>query len=261
MIQPLGTPTQIYMIFLGLYVTVLTTCYSGNLTAFLTVERPRATIETVRELYSSGLDVVTVGYFFKVSLEESGNIYLKGLASRYKGLSSYQESYNSLERGEAVLLETRTYLQYLVATDFTINGKPSMRIMKECYAPYSIAIALQKNFPLKKSFDKILGWLYDAGILQKWFLNLLRMTRVSKTAKKQDEAQGLINVTGTPEFEEAGGGRLGENGPIALSVNHLQGIFYIHLAGLVLSTALFLSETLFRCGNCQSRRITRKQHY
>ncbi|XP_068200627.1 glutamate receptor 2-like [Palaemon carinicauda] len=241
---PRTTANQIWMSFLSVYVIVLTTCYSSNLTAFLTVERAGVSMETVRELYSSNLDVVTVGFFFKVSLEESGNVYLKGLATRYKGLSNYQESYSSLIKGEAVLLETKTYLEYLIATDFTLRGKQSMRILKECYAPYSIAIALQKNFPLKKRFDKVLGWLYDTGILRQWFLNLLRSTKVSKKATTDAGSENS-----ELEAEDAGGSK-----SIALSIDHLQGIFYIHLAGLIISTFLFFSEMCLCNESCRSRR-------
>ena len=49
---------------------ILTIVYSGNLTAFLLVRRPPTSIETIEDLYRSGLEVAALG-----------DIYLGGIKS------------------------------------------------------------------------------------------------------------------------------------------------------------------------------------
>ncbi|XP_068200636.1 ionotropic receptor 93a-like [Palaemon carinicauda] len=69
--------TRMWIMFLSLYGIILTTVYSSNLTAFLTIERPQPCIETIQELHASGRSVIGIGCYFKVSFEESTNVYIK----------------------------------------------------------------------------------------------------------------------------------------------------------------------------------------
>ncbi|XP_068200748.1 glutamate receptor ionotropic, delta-2-like [Palaemon carinicauda] len=230
---PKRSPTQIWFVFLSLYCIVLTTGYCSNLTTFLTVERPRPTMETIKELYSSKLDILAVGYFFKESLVQSGNAYLKGLVPRYIGLPSYESSFDLLERGKGVLMASNTYLEYLHAASLVQPGVPSVRIMKECFSPYNIAIILQKHFPLKRSFDKVLASLFDQGIMRQWFLDTFQLKKMMGIeADFSEEASRKKNEKGGPTL----------TGGIPLSVDHMQGIFYIHLMSLLLATIIFLFE-------------------
>ncbi|KAK7084145.1 hypothetical protein SK128_027036 [Halocaridina rubra] len=175
---PRGTATQIFVVFLAIYSFILITAYGCNLTAYLTVTRPHTGMETFRELNASQHEVLGMGYFFKISLVSSGNTYLKDLSARYHGLSNFQDSYQPLLSGKGVFIESRKYLEYLIGTKFTEKGEPNMRIMKECYAPYSIAVALQKHSPLKRNFDKVIARIFESGLVRRWFLDTLRINKM-----------------------------------------------------------------------------------
>lgn len=68
--SPSMTSTRIFVMLLWLYTMVLTIGYSTNLTAFLLVRKPPAAIETIKDLYDSGLEVAAIG-----------DIYMAGIAS------------------------------------------------------------------------------------------------------------------------------------------------------------------------------------
>ncbi|XP_064098737.1 ionotropic receptor 93a-like [Macrobrachium nipponense] len=226
---PEMAPTRIMAVFLGIYAMILTTAYCSNLTAFLTIARPPRSIETIKQLHGSGQEILGMGYFFRTSLSSSGNVYIKNLAERYHALSDFDEALSLLKGGRGVFLESRKYLEYLISTKFTVHGVPQMRIMKECYAPYSIAIATQKHFPMKKSFDRAIGWISESGLVRRWFLDVLSLTiQVDAGAKEMETA--------------AENGDLNAKGVIPLGIDHMQGLFYILIFSLTLSTLVFAVE-------------------
>lgn len=61
---PRMASTRILVFFLWAYCMTLTIVYSGNLTAFLLVRKPAASIETIEDLYRSGLQVAALGRLF-----------------------------------------------------------------------------------------------------------------------------------------------------------------------------------------------------
>ncbi|XP_066985542.1 probable glutamate receptor [Macrobrachium rosenbergii] len=226
---PEMAPTRIVAVFLGVYALILTTAYCSNLTAFLTIARPPRSIETIKQLHASGQEVLGMGYFFRTSLSSSGNVDIKSLAERYHALSDFDEALSLLKGGRGVFLESRKYLEYLISTKFTVHGVPQMRIMKECYAPYSIAIATQKHFPMKKSFDRAIGWISESGLVRRWFLDVLSLNKQVAAGAKETETT-------------AENGDLDAKGVIPLGIDHMQGLFYILLLSLTLSTLVFAVE-------------------
>lgn len=69
--------TQVFISFLWLYTIILTTAYCTNLIAFLLVNKLPASVQTIRELAESNLDVVGVGEIFKKLLLEASDPNVK----------------------------------------------------------------------------------------------------------------------------------------------------------------------------------------
>lgn len=74
---PSHASIQVLVVFLWMYSIILTTGYSSNLTAFLTVKRQPPSIETIKELRESRLNVFGVGPFFGNSMAQSENPHLR----------------------------------------------------------------------------------------------------------------------------------------------------------------------------------------
>lgn len=85
---PGRTTAQLFVAFMWLYVIIITTGYSSNLTAFLTVQRSPKGVETIRELYESRMPVMGLGEYFKYNMLQSGNPYVQVMVtgtSKYHG--------------------------------------------------------------------------------------------------------------------------------------------------------------------------------
>ncbi|XP_042873336.1 ionotropic receptor 21a-like [Penaeus japonicus] len=222
---PLRPTTQLMVGMLWLYVTILTASYSTNLTAFIIVSRPPSSIETVEELRKSGLEVAGLGEFYRMALASAGDANLQGLTETYKGHRSVETILPKVLDGTSVFLQNSAYIEYVTASRFTQKGVAATRMMKECFAPYSIALAVQKHSPLKEDLDLVLGRLRDSGLIRQYFLQSLR-----SAAAAQD-------LGGSEKESE-------ENGVIPLTLDHLQGIFLVACLGWGASATAFLGELL-----------------
>ena len=71
-------------------------------------------------------------------------------------------------------------------------GVRSMHIMKECFVPFSIGLALQKDSIYTEQFSKKIQQLIEGGFIEKWLED--EMNKVAKKAKlgASKEAKPLI---------------------------------------------------------------------
>lgn len=67
--------TRVFVLFLWLYTMILTIAYSTNLTAFLLVQKPPASIQTIAEIFDSGLEVAGIGAPLNGTKEVSNYTY------------------------------------------------------------------------------------------------------------------------------------------------------------------------------------------
>lgn len=71
------------MVFLWVYVIIVTVAYSANLTAFLTVERVPEGIRSLQQLYHSQLLVYGIGPFFRNNMDEAKNEFVKVISTYF----------------------------------------------------------------------------------------------------------------------------------------------------------------------------------
>lgn len=69
--------TRIFVLFLWLYTMILTIAYSTNLTAFLLVQKPAASMETLKELSESGVEVAALEEGYVVVISNSSNPHVR----------------------------------------------------------------------------------------------------------------------------------------------------------------------------------------
>ncbi|XP_050722126.1 glutamate receptor ionotropic, delta-2-like [Eriocheir sinensis] len=241
-ILPSRHSTRTFICFLWIYVIIITTAYSSNLTAFLTVTHRPQGINTIRSLYSTRMEVSGLGSFFKGALASAVDPYLQGLGERFVPYQKLDLVWSRVRGGEAAYLHNKQFLEFVIATQFTERkGVASMRIMKECFAPYSIAMALQRHSPLKRKFDRVISWMLESGLVRHWFLESLRLSRKVKTKKNNEyvDETNPVNVTDRPAEDRA------VQGVIPLSINHMQGVFLLFLFGNLSALLVVLLE----CGH------------
>ncbi|XP_064101780.1 ionotropic receptor 21a-like [Macrobrachium nipponense] len=235
---PIGESTRIFVVVLWLYSMTLTIAYSTNLMAFLTVSKPPASMETIRELHAAGIEVSGLGKFYGDALASASDPYLKSLAFRFQDYNKDEVIIGKVLRGESVMLQNRPYLEFVAKTRFIDHGVPRLRLMKECFAPFNIAMALQRHSPLKRKFDQVIGWMINGGLIRHFFLNSLRLA-ASVKAREDEEAEAKGEFQGEQDSLVAS---QTNDGVIPISLDHLQSIFFIYIVGCVFSAFFFLAE-------------------
>ncbi|XP_042213524.1 probable glutamate receptor [Homarus americanus] len=225
--------TRVFIIFLWLYTITITIAYSTNLTAFLMVSKSPATMETIKELHASRKQVSGMGQFYKGALASASDPDLQSLTKVYQGHNNDEHIFPGVLDGKAVFLQNRAYIEYVVATKFFSRGQSRMRVMKECFSPYNIALGLQRHSPIKRKFDQVIGWMLNAGLTRHFFLTSLRLSvQISMLKREGDDESAVAEDTDVVEREVG----------IPLSLDHLQGIFFVIVIGWVASLLLFLLE-------------------
>ncbi|XP_037803934.1 glutamate receptor ionotropic, kainate 2-like [Penaeus monodon] len=244
---PRSPSTRVFVLFLCLYAVILTIAYSTNLTAFLIVATSPAGVESIRELYESGKEVAGTGYFYRDALASSGDPFLQGLTDRYQGYSTAEDILEKVVSGDAVYLQNRGSLEYVRATKFSSRTLQGVRIMKECFAPYSIALAVQRHSPLKEKISQVVGRLRSSGLTRQYFLQSLRRAAASEVRAREGHHRGLM-LLGREGSELAQGGAAegdeSTEGVIPLTLDHLQGVFLLALLGWCISFLVLLAECL-----------------
>ncbi|XP_063874181.1 ionotropic receptor 93a-like [Scylla paramamosain] len=228
---------QVFLVFLWLYVIIVTVAYCANLTAFLTVERVPEGITSLQELYNSPLLVYGQGPFFGDNMAEAKNQYVKGLADRFFAMSNIEEIYKKLISGYGVYISSRNHLVYTGSSYASSVGVPTLRIIPECFQPFNVAIGLQSHSPLKRYFDTAVLWLTEGGFLHHWFDETLLQARIYRMSEKETEEEDK-NIKGNAKEKEFSG--IQKN--IALTVEHIQGTFMILGIGCGISYLAFIIE-------------------
>nr|XP_027214769.1 glutamate receptor 2-like [Penaeus vannamei] len=252
---PSCTSTRILLASMWLSSVILTIAYSSHLTAFLTIARRPPVLQTFKELYEANIEVASIGEFFNVSMAATGNYYLqtnlvskalvpecgrqndvgksgevlcptKGLTERYSVYKSFEEASVYVKLGREAFISGRKNLEYRISTQIFSSGRPTLTVMKECFAPHSIGVALQRHTPLRRSLDRALEWMVESGLVTHWFSQALSRQRKSTNVDSDQTASNERDYV------------------TALNLDHMQGIFLILTFGHLASCAVFAVELL-----------------
>ncbi|XP_068202904.1 glutamate receptor U1-like [Palaemon carinicauda] len=227
---PKQATTMIYTLFLWLYCFILTIAYSTNLTAFLTVKKDPPRMNTIKDLQESGISVTAASGFYKDMFIASPDSSLHELAKRYQVLDNQDEIFQRIRNGHSTYPENEGYLEFIIQTKLSKKGVPQARILQECYALHSAAMALQKYSPLKRRFDQVIDGMVSGGLIRRF---LIKTLDTAKTTKEYGNNEQIA------EDEEETSGNL-----VPLSLDHMQGIFFIIIVGWILSALAFAYELM-----------------
>ncbi|KAK3874146.1 hypothetical protein Pcinc_020906 [Petrolisthes cinctipes] len=227
-VEPRMNSTRIFVLFLWLYTMILTITYSTNLTAFLLVQKPAASMETTRELYESGREMALICQGLTLSIAKSRDPYIKGLMNVYKTYKHHKldEVFDRVLKGKSVFLENEEFLNFHIATQFTHRGVSRVRLMKECLTQYNIIIALQRNSALKRKIDIIISWVHESGLVGHENRKALEFAATTKKYGSADKEKSTNQ----------------EEGVVALSIDHMQGLFILVVLGWFVGALVFIME-------------------
>ncbi|KAK4327406.1 hypothetical protein Pmani_002071 [Petrolisthes manimaculis] len=212
------------------YVIVLTVGYSTNLTAFLTVARSPPGVNTLLQLYQSSLTIFGLGPFFGNVMAASTISHIRGLSQQFSPVSSFGEVDREMTEGQSVIIQGRKFLQFYIAQNTDLQGAPQYRI-------------IESHSPLKRNMDTAVTWVLESGLVNHWFLESIRHYKMyqAEITGGSGSQRSTENEVGSEAVMEAKNRE--DKHSISLTVEHVQGVFYILCMGYVTSFLVLLAET------------------
>ncbi|KAK8397140.1 hypothetical protein O3P69_004675 [Scylla paramamosain] len=151
------------------------------------------------------------------------------LAAQYSVMMDFEEVYKHLIAGRGAYMASRNNLIYTISL-YSKSGIPTLRLMKECFQPYSTALGVQSNSPLKRSLNRAVTWIAESGMPYQWVRETLMIVRKDRRATSNDTIDIIATESGSR---------------VSFTLEHLQGVFIMFGVGCGLSFLVFLTEIPF----------------
>ncbi|KAK8396872.1 hypothetical protein O3P69_005090 [Scylla paramamosain] len=233
-------------VFLGfwlLYGLLITTYYKTSLTAALAVPFVPPTLDTLHQLMRSNLKFGMIdAKGSEYQLFSTSNVPLYKKMFQEMSFLSSSESMEKVQEGSYAYIYFKSNLNIIVKTEYTnANGETNFHVATEEFFPGGYAWAFPKGVPYRKTFDGVMAYCLQAGLIDKWERDLysiyLKEAQDNKTPQQRKK-----------EKMEADAKR--NDGQVVLNLNHLQGPFLILLLGsgsgvLLLLLEFFVARMLF----------------
>ncbi|KAK7086303.1 hypothetical protein SK128_010284 [Halocaridina rubra] len=234
-IVPKYWPGRFYAGFAWLSCLIISTAYSANLIAFLSVTQMSKPIDTLADFVKSGLRLGGHS-FWKTQFELSPDAINTKLASMMESDVDFVSVFDQVEAGEFAFVENRQFLELNRDSRYTYGGQSTIRIVKECFVSYNIALILPRYSPLTDNLANNLMRIFESGMMRKWQGEVIQYFRKRYASKRLGK-----------KFADPS-----EKRP--LNLEHVQSMFYILGFGYLCSSILLIFEIF-----CRREQDTRKK--
>ncbi|XP_042886549.1 ionotropic receptor 21a-like [Penaeus japonicus] len=213
--------------------TIISAGYKSSVIAFLLVPLPAQPVNTLEQLLRSSLrwgvrDRGGWGEWFSNSLDPTS----RKIAEGFEFVNGIDSGIGRVLEGDFAFMNSGTFLRYLIASNFTnAYGQTELHIAKECFVPFRIGLGMPRFSVYTERFNKVVGQVVEAGMVSRWFQDLL--------AKAEQKQRGKIQ--GRQREEEGQGSS--STPTKTLGIYHLQGTFALLGLGWLLAGVTFLVES------------------
>ncbi|XP_063875878.1 ionotropic receptor 21a-like [Scylla paramamosain] len=235
---PRRSSTRLVLTAWMIFAFIVGTVYRSNLTACLTVPTYPTRAENLADLFHMGVKITMLPemVMFYKSFKESGSEVLETLADSMAYVpTSVEGLHQAITKNKAYLYE-RLHMELKVAEHFTKkDGSTPLYVTQRNFMSGYSTFILVRNTPFKASLDHFILAFHEAGLIRKWTTDVMAMKKREIKKRKKSE----INE----KQEER------KKGTLALTLIHMQGPFFLYLAGIILSFLAFLFETVLVFSN------------
>ncbi|XP_047499547.1 ionotropic receptor 21a-like [Penaeus chinensis] len=221
-----------------LYCFIVTTAYTANLVAFLTIPVFPARIQTVKQLAESSYRVSMYDYgeFVPGALRSSEDTHYKALGEKLDLFVNYGDSVRVMKERTHAYIESYSYNRILVFVDYEVwgNGYSSLEVknsymLREQLYPGHLCWYFQKNTAWKYKFDHGIRRLVESGLIAYW----IKLKTEDFLGRDFEKGQQLQDE---------------ERRNQALGLEHLQGVFFVLAMSWAAGVLVFAAESLrHRC--------------
>ncbi|KAK3886252.1 hypothetical protein Pcinc_009585 [Petrolisthes cinctipes] len=219
-----------------LFSLIIITGYKSSLIAHLTVQSKTQPMETLEDLvHTDGWRWGTEPWVFTGI---PGDYYAKHTDPVVKEIHRRMEVYDvdaglkEVLKGGFSLIDSENYIGIIIASRYTTgNGYTPFFISKKGF-PMTSAFGwgFRKGAPNYELFRQLIHGLEDTGIIKYWMEDVI--DHKIRNTRATGEMPAIPDLTNTEM----------DNKQIALSLNHLQGAFYLLFLGSGLALLVLVSE-------------------
>ncbi|XP_069188819.1 glutamate receptor-like [Procambarus clarkii] len=215
---------------------IITTGFSSSLMAHLTVQGRTRPLDSYEDLVNQPawkwgtekwmLSESVVDYFEKNSNPAVNKVYHK------MEVGQVDEALKKVLAGGFSFISYKNYVTVIVKIRFTdARGDTSLYISKALPMFLDFGWCVRRGAPFYKRFQHLMTHLEDAGIISYWLEDVI-------AKRVREERKALANTTLLGNVIQD------EGKQVVLSLNHLQGAFYVLLVGSGAALLLLLGENL-----------------
>ncbi|XP_046988138.1 uncharacterized protein LOC124593834 [Schistocerca americana] len=225
-------PTRHVLSWLLIAYLLVTASYGSGLSSVLTVPKYEPPIDSVRDLYESGIEWAATHEAWVFSLREATQPVITDLYHRFRVHKEDVLHARTVARDLAYSIE-RLPAGYFAIGNYIDEEAASrwLRPMREDIYWERSNVVVRKGWPHLRHLDALIDRLLDSGLLLAWEG---QVSRQWMAARVQLAVQTAISSSSS----HAG------DGPTKLRLGHVQGEFALLILGLVLSIITFLAELL-----------------
>ncbi len=219
--QGIHSATSRFLFIIWLLCTfVIATIYRSELISYMTSPYTPPPVDTIKQLVDSSLSKIAYGTFVRDILLSSDIRLLKQLGQQMIVTRNFTYLFSLMKTGLWATDSSKESLQYQVGVHFKgANIRDRMHLMSECVLPGLNAFGLKKDSHLRPAFNYELQRLLESGLIE-----YHRSEFAKKSTKNGNQASKTAALVDP------------------LSLNDLQGAFYLLIVGLLFSLLCFVIE-------------------
>nr|QJX74374.1 ionotropic receptor 1 [Ceracris kiangsu] len=225
-------PTRHVLSWLLVAYLLVTASYGSGLSSVLTVPKYEPPIDSVRDLYESGIEWAATHEAWVFSLREATQPVITDLYRRFRVHKEDELHARTVARDLAYSIE-RLPAGYFAIGNYIDEEAASrwLRPMREDIYWERSNVVVRKGWPHLRHLDALIDRLLDSGLLLAWEGQVSRQWMAPRVQ--------LAVQTGISSSSSHAG-----DGPTKLRLGHVQGEFALLALGLLLSVVAFLAELL-----------------
>ncbi|XP_045127229.1 ionotropic receptor 21a-like isoform X2 [Portunus trituberculatus] len=243
--MPKWTAARLLVLLWLVLVFVISTGYKGTLIAFLSVPNYPTRPETMEELAMSNVRSLFTqnATRFLTYFEQSNIPAYRSVGSRVDIVTSVKEGLQQILEERKAFFHERYNTMLQIAEYFTNpDGSTRLYVARQNVIPNYAGWMMPHDAPYKQDVDRSLLRVIESGLKEKFTDNMLREAwqeiRLKQKEYPKTEQEEKDETEEDPNKDQS------DDLHKSLSLDHMQGAFWILLLGSVLGVLAFLGELL-----------------
>lgn len=231
-VKPISIGLRIFFIAWVWFSVAMTTVYQTFFVGFLVNPGFEKSITTLNELIESKIEYGFRGDLIRAHFSEP--IYDIIQKNRKVCKSMFKCLERIIRHNDFATISNTFHAEYFKTRLLFHNIHIPLCTLQDDIMRYSVSTYMAKGNPLLNIFNKMIRYLFEAGLFQKWRNDFMTDIRLGGQPIEGDDA----NLDGINE-------NYLNNGYSPYSLSHLQVVFYMLMLGCGFSILAFLGELLY----------------